>query len=166
LIAGPELLDRSHLTEQFCCGKESLDFWLKRFALRNQGGGTARTYVIQREQAVLGYYSLCPGGLARKFALADILKGQGKLNPIPAVLLARLAVDESEHGKGLGKALLKDALLRAVQGAHTIGGRVIFVHAIDENARVFYEHFGFEQSPFDENTLMLLMQDARSALGV
>ncbi len=114
----------------------------------------------------MGYYSLCPSGLGRKFAIANILKGQGKLDPIPAVLLARLAVDESEHGKGFGKALLKDALYRAIQGAHTIGGRVIFVHAIDDSARIFYEHFGFEQSPFDEHTLMLLMRDAISALGV
>ena len=74
------------------------------------------------------------------------------------MLLARLAVDETQHGKGLGKAPLKDAILLSINGADMIGGRVIFVHAIDDNARVFYEHFDFEQSPIEENVLMLLMQ--------
>jgi GNAT superfamily N-acetyltransferase len=164
LIEGPELLERRHSTAEFIGGKESLDFFLKRFALKNQAGGTARTYVIHTEGRVVGYYSLCPSGLSRQFALKNILKGQGKLDPIPAVLLARLAVDETEHGRGLGKALLKDALLRAISGAETIGGRVIFVHAIDDGARRFYKHFGFESSPIDENVLMLLMQDAKAAL--
>ena len=165
MFEGPELLERRHSTAEFSCGKDSLDFFLKRFALKNQLGGTARTYVVHTESKVVGYYSLCPSGLSRQFALKSILIGQGKLNPIPAVLLARLAVDESHHGIGLGKALLKDALLRAVQGAEVIGGRVIFVHAIDDSARIFYEHFGFESSPIDENVLMLLVQDAKAALG-
>lgn len=163
MIEGPELLERRHSTRGFCCGKDSLDFFLKRFALKNQAGGTARTYVIHREGLVVGYYSLCPTGLSRKLVLTDILKGQGNLDPVPGILLARLAVDETERGKGIGKALLKDALIRSVNGADVIGGRVILVHAIDDSARVFYEHFGFESSPIDENVLMLLMQDARAA---
>lgn len=165
MIEGPELLQKHHSTSDFCCGKDSLDFFLKRFALKNQTGGSARTYVIHAEGKVIGYYSICPSGLARKLALKDILKGQGKLDPIPGVLLARLAVDETQHGKGLGKALLKDALLRALNGVELIGGRVIFVHAIDDSARIFYEHFGFESSPIDENVLMLLVQDAMAAIG-
>lgn len=166
MIDGPELLQKHHSTSKFCCGKDSLDFFLKRFALKNQAGGSARTYVIHTEGNVIGYYSLCPSGLARKLALTDILKGQGKLDPIPGILLARLAVDESQHGKGLGKALLKDAILRSLNGIEAIGGRVIFVHAIDDNARIFYEHFGFESSPVDDNVLMLLVQDAKATIGV
>ena len=165
MIKGPELLRRHHSTSDFRCGKDSLDFYLKRFALKNQGGGSARTYVIHRDGAVIGYYSLCPSGLSRKLARKNVLQGQGRLDPVPAVLLARLAVDKTQHGKGLGKALLKDALLRAINGAEVIGGRVIFVHAIDDAARIFYEHFGFEPSPVEQSVLMLLIQDAKAMTG-
>lgn len=166
MINGPELLQKHHSTSNFCCGKQSLDFFLKRFALKNQAGGSARTYVIHSDGNVLGYYSLCPSGLARKLALTNILKGQGQLDPIPGILLARLAIDESQQGMGLGKALLKDAILRCLSGIEALGGRVIFVHAIDDNAHLFYECFGFEASPIDENVLMLLAQDAKAAIGV
>lgn len=165
MIDGPELLEKRHSTSDFCCGKESLDFFLKRFALKNQAGGSARTYVTHIEGNVIGYYSLCPSGLARKLALTEILTAQGNLDPIPGILLARLAVDKSQHGKGLGKALLKDAILRSLNGIETIGGRIIFVHAIDDDARIFYEHFGFESSPVDDKVLMMLVQDAKATIG-
>ena len=163
MLEGPELFRQHHATSGFSCGKDSLDFFLKRFALKNQTGGSARTYVVHSNGNVVAYYSLCPGGLARKLALTNVLKGQGNLDPVPGVLIARLAVDKKQHGTGLGKALLKDAILRSLNGADTIGGRVIFVHAIDSSARMFYEHFGFKPSPVDENVLMLLVQDVKAA---
>lgn len=164
MIDGPELLGRRHSTSELCCGKDSLDFYLRRFALKNQLGRSARSYVIHTESKVIGYYSLCPTGLSRKLALSNILQGQGNLDPIPGVLLARLALDKTQHGRGLGQALLKDALLRSINGAEIIGGRVIFVYAIDDSARSFYAHFGFEPSLVEENILMLLVKDAQAVM--
>lgn len=165
MITGPEVLDETHSTDEFNCGRNSLDFFLKRQALKNQSDGSTRTFVIHLDHRVIGYYAVCPSSLSRKLAIREALKGQSKFDPIPGVLIARLAVSEAHQGLGFGKALLKNALLRSLDAAEQIGGRVIFVHAIDDSARVFYEHFGFESSPIDANVLMLLIQDAKAATG-
>ena len=112
---------------------------------------------------MVGYYSLAAGGISREESPERIAKGLAK-HPIPIILLARLAVDKSLHGKGLGKALLKDALLRSENAAGIIGARAVVVHAIDDQARRFYERFGFEESPTNEYALMLLMKDLRASL--
>lgn len=160
-----ERLTSDHHVSQFDCGKHiSLTDWLKRFALMNQASGNTRTYVVRRNLRVVGYYSLAPGSVSRKEATARASKSAPE--PIPIVLLARLAVDQAEQGQDLGSALLKNALQRAYAGAQIIGGRAVLVHAIDAEAAAFYRKCGFESCPSLELHLMLLMKDLRAALGV
>jgi len=159
-----EPISESHDLSRFDCGgHESLNDWLKRFAITNQKNESARTYVVHRNGAVVGYYSISAGSVSVEDAPARIAKGLAR-HPVPVILLARLAVDKSEKGTGLGKALLKDALARIAQAADIVGARAVLVHAIDEPARKFYEHFDFEPSPVHELQLMLLMKDLRKAL--
>ncbi len=149
---------------RFDCGKhQSLNDWLKRFALANQKNKSTRTYVVHRNRAVVSYYSISAGSVSVEESPARVAKGLAR-HPIPVILLARLAVDKSGQGSGLGKALLKDALARIAQAADIVGARAVLVHAIDEPARKFYEHFDFEPSPVHELQLMLLMKDLRKAL--
>ena len=124
-----------------------------------------QTYAIHVDDQVIGYYSLCPGSIERKAAIPRMLKGIAGHAEIPIILLARLAVDSKEHGKGLGPALLKDAFQRAINAAVAIAGRAIVVHAIDNDAARFYEHFDFSPSPNDDHTLMILMKDVRAMIG-
>ena len=156
-----EKLSKTHDLSAFDCGKESLNTWLKRFALLNQQSDSAQTYVVLRDGVVVGYYTLTAGSVRPEESPQRIAKGLAK-HPIGVILLARLATDRREQGKGLGKALLKDALLRIMAAADAIGARAVLVHAIDAEARKFYEHFGFERAPVDEFELMLLMKDLRA----
>lgn len=165
MIIGPELLTRQHSLHQFDCGKPSLTNWLKRFALQSQAGDSARTYVLHRHFQVIAYYSICPSSINREFALTRVLRGLGRYESVPAILIARLALDRKDHGQNLGAALLKYALIQVIKAADAIGGRVILVHALDDDAKSFYEHFGFEPSLVAERTLMLLMKDARAIMG-
>jgi len=159
-----EAITESHDLSRFDCGAHpSLNDWLKRFALANQKNESARTYVVHRNASVVGYYSVSAGSVSIEESPARIAKGLAR-HPIPVVLLARLAVDKREQGSGLGKALLKDALARIAQAADIVGARAVLVHAIDEPARKFYEHFDFEPSPVHEMQLMILMKDLRKAL--
>lgn len=164
MLEGPEPLSREHDVDSSDCGKLSLNDWLQRYALMNQLSDSTRTYVVHRNQRVVGYYSLCPASIQRESALPRILKGLAHHEELPAILIARLAVDLSEQGRQLGAALLKEALLQAISGADAIGGRVILVHAMDDSAARFYEHFGFESSPVADRTMILLMKDARAAV--
>lgn len=159
-----EKLSSSHDLSAFDCGKESLNAWLRRFALANQLSDSAQTYVGVQEGMVKGYYSLTVASVAPDEAPARISKGLAR-HPIGVVLLARLAADKSEQGHGIGGGLLKDALSRALSAAETVGVRAVLVNAIDAQARGFYEHFGFQRSPVDEFELMLLMKDIRVLLG-
>lgn len=158
-------LDASHEVDAFDCGKEPLDRFLQRHALVNQKASSAQTYVVCRgEQRVAGYYSLTVGAVEHADAPGRVGKGLAR-HPIPVMLLARLAIDRTEQGKGLGKALLKDALLRTAQAAEIAGIRALFVHAKDDEARAWYEQFDFEPSPTDPYHLFLLMKDLRALLG-
>lgn len=164
-LSAVELLAPSLEVSEFDCGKHvSLNEWLKRLARMNQASGDTRTYVVHRELKVVGYYSLAPGSVSRREATARASKSAP--DPIPVVLLARLAVDKREQGQGLGPALLKDALLRAYAGAEIIGGRAVLVHAIDDEAASFYRKYGFESCAGFELHLMLLMKDIRASLGL
>ena len=147
----------------FDCGNPALNDWLKRFALVNQESDSSQTYVVRRDKAVAGYFSLTVGSIRPEESPARIAKGLAR-HPIGVVLLARLAVDKREQGTGLGKALLKNALIRIEAAADTVGVRAVLVHAIDQNARQFYEHFGFERSRADPFQLLLLMKDLRAQL--
>lgn len=162
-LSAVEKLTKAHDLSRFRCGKAPLDEWLKRFALINQQNDSARTYVVHRNQVVVGYYSLTTGAV-RKEELPERI-GKGLANyPIGVILLARLAVDQQEQGSGLGKSLLSDALRRAAAAADMVGARAVLVHAMDEEARRFYEKFGFEPSPLNASQLMLLMKDLRASL--
>lgn len=164
-LSKTEPLNPEHDTRRFDCGThESLNDWLRRFALLNQKNESARTYVVHRGQSVVGYYSISAGSVSPEEAPGRVAKGLAR-HAIPVILLARLAVDKDEKGTGLGKALLKDALLRITSAADIIGARAVLVHAIDESAKDFYLHFNFEPSPIHELQLMLLMKDLRKALG-
>ena len=153
-----EKLRREHLLNSFDCGKEDLNRFLKRQAWNSQQAHSAQTYVLVKDLRVLGYYSLAAGSVTHEEATERVRKGLAR-HPIPVILLARLAVDASVHGKGLGSALLKDALLRTAQAADTIGARALLVHAKDDGAKAFYEHFTFEASPSDPYHLLLTMKD-------
>jgi GNAT superfamily N-acetyltransferase len=151
-------LCREHLLEEFDCGVDDLNRFLKRQSLGSQQAHSAQTYVVAKDWRVSGYYSLAAASVTFEAATDRLKKGQAR-HPVPAILLARLAVDRRMHGKGLGAALLKDALLRAAGAADTIGARALLVHAKDDQAKTFYEHFNFESSPSDPLHLMLLMKD-------
>ena len=158
-----EPISDSHDASRFDCGHESLNDWLKRYAVANQRNESTRTYVVHRNRSVAGYYSISAGTVSAEEAPSRVSKGLAR-HPIPVILLARLAVDQNEKGTGLGKALLKDPLARIAQAADIVGARAVLVHAIDDQARSFYQHFGFEPSPVHPLHLMLLMKDLRKAL--
>ena len=158
-----EKLTKDHDVSSFDCGRPSLNDWLRRFALINQQSDSARTYVLHRAGRVVGYYSLSAGSVRKEESPACVAKGLAQ-HPIGVILPARLAVDRNEHGAGLGKTLLVDALSRALTAADAIGARAIMVHAIDEEAASFYKKFGFEPSPLDPKQLMLLMKDLLATL--
>jgi GNAT superfamily N-acetyltransferase len=160
----PELLTKAHDCSRFDCGKSPLNDFLQKHALQNQIGGGARTYVLTRGAAVIGYYSLAPASVAIEEAPARVLKGQAR-HPVPVILMARFALDQAEHGKGMGKALLRNAFSRALAGAETVGGRAFMVQAKDAEAMAFYAKFGMEPSPTDPMMLFLLFKDIRQALG-
>lgn len=136
-----ERLAAGHEHEQFSCGDPTLDRWLHRTARTASAVGTAATYVIADGRRVVGYYALAMGSVAHAGAPSRLRRGMP--DPVPVVLLARLAVDEGRHGAGLGAALLVDALRRAVRGGREIGARAVVVDAIDDQATAFYAHFGF-----------------------
>jgi GNAT superfamily N-acetyltransferase len=164
-LSAVELLASSHDLSEFDCGNHaSLNEWLKRFARMNQASGDTRTYVVHRDLKIVGYCSIAPGSISRKDATAQASKSAPE--PIPVILLARLAVDRREQGQGLGAALLKDVLQRACAGAETIGGRAILVHAVDAEAAAFYRRYGFASCPGTDLHLMLLMKDLRATLGI
>jgi GNAT superfamily N-acetyltransferase len=159
-----EPLASSHDLRDFDCGAHaSLSDWLKRFAWVNQQSETSRTYVVHRAGRVVAYYSIATGSVRREDAPARIAKGLAH-HPLPVILLTRLAVDQAEQGAGLGKALLKDALIRIAAAADIVSARAVLVHAIDAEAAAFYRRFGFEPSPTNDLHLMLLMKDLRAGL--
>ena len=159
-----EKLSHEHHLSRLDCGNEALNLWLRRFAWTNVQNDAARVYVAhRRDQVVVGYHALTAGSVSRSEAPERIGRGLAA-HPIGVVVLARLAVDRAHQGKGLGSALLQDALLRAERAAETVGVRAVLVHAIDDAARSFYLRFGFSASPIDGMRLMLLMKDLRAFL--
>jgi GNAT superfamily N-acetyltransferase len=160
----PVPLTKAHELSAFDCGAPPLNEYLRKFALQNHQNHSARTYVTTRAQQVVGYYTLAAGSVGRADVPARIAKGLENY-PVPVILLARLAVDRTEQGKGLGAALLKDALLRVAQASDIVGIRAMLVHAKDQQAKAFYQKFDFEPSPVDELHLYLLMKDIHANLG-
>ncbi len=155
-----EKLRGDHDLAPFDCGKDELNRFLKRFALANQQAQSAQTYVACQDYLVVGYYSLAFGSVAHEQTPERVKKGLAR-HPIPVMILARLAIDQHFQGKGLGQGMLKDALERTVRAAEIGGLRAILVHAKDDAARIFYEHFNFEPSPTDPYHLFLLVKDLK-----
>ena len=157
-------LERTHLVDAFDCGHEDLNRYLRRFALNNQSAGSAQTYVAITDNQVIGYYTLAVGAVTHAEAPIRVAKGLAR-HPVPVMLLARLAVDHTAKGQGLGAALLYDALSRTLQAADIAGIRAILVHAKNDEARRFYEHFDFDPSPTDSYHLYLLIKELRKIVG-
>lgn len=152
-LSAPEPLQELHDLEAFRCGVDSLDDWLKRRARANHIGGASRTYIIAAGARAIGYYCLSSGAIAAIEA-PDRLR-RNMPDPIPIAVLGRLAIDREWQGKGIGVALLQDAILRTAQAAEIIGIRGVLVHAVSDGARDFYAHHGFIESPGDPRTLLL-----------
>lgn len=157
---GPELLSDAHDAEAFDCGDETLNDWLRRRAPRNQREGSSRTWVVTQMDQVVAYCASSTAVVARSAATKRAARNQP--DPLPAMLLGRLAVDLRHQGQGFAAALLKHFLLTALEVAELTGLRLVLVHAKDEQASGFYRHFGFEPSPIDDLTLMLLIKDIQS----
>jgi predicted N-acetyltransferase YhbS len=161
-LSSPQPLSADHQVESFNSGTESLDLWLRKRALRNDATGASRTFVACSSSNVVAYYSL-----ASSVVTIDAAPGKFRRNmpdPIPAVLLGRLAVDQTCQGRGLGRALVQDAGLRVINAADLIGIRGMIVHAISEDAKAFYEAVGFEPSPLDPLLLMITLADLKALI--
>jgi predicted N-acetyltransferase YhbS len=161
-LAAPEPLAAHHDTSVFTCGVESLDRWLKLRALKNQATGASRTFVISDGKQVLAYYALASSAVAAEVATGRLRRNMP--DPIPVVVLGRLAIDQSLQGQGIGRALVRDACLRVMAAADAIGIRGMLVHALSSGAQAFYEHVGFEPSPLEPMTLMATLADVRAGL--
>ena len=158
-----EKLRRDHPVEAFDSGRDALNRFLTRYALQNQQAGASQTYLALAENDVIGYCTLVVGHVEYNGAPERMKKGLAH-RPIPIMLLARLAIASASQGKGLGSGLLKDAMLRTLQAADIAGIRAFVVHAKDDDAKSFYEHFGFVASPSDPYHLFRLIKDIRAAL--
>ena len=158
----PERLSADHDFSSFNSGTPVLDDWLRRRGLPNQDSGASRTYVICAGDRVIGYYALAAGAVAQEEANGRARRNMP--NPIPAMVLGRLAIDVAYRGRGLGRALLRDAILRSAQAAEIAGIRVLLVHALSVDARNFYERCGFQASPLDPMTLMITLGDIEQPL--
>jgi len=159
--SAPAPLDLTHDITGFSCGDPALDGWLKTTALRAEGR-TARTYVVCDGKSVVGYYCLATGSVDRSGAPGRIRRNAP--DPIPIVVIGRLAVTDTHQGRGVGGGMLRDAFRRSVQVAEVAGCAAILVHAIDEDAVAFYERFGFAVFPSGTRTLFLPIETLRGAL--
>ena len=155
-----EKLRRDHAVEGFDCGREQLNQYLRRYAWQNQQAGAAQTYAGLAGDVIAGFHTLAVGEVTFAGAPQRLTKGLAR-HPVPIILLARLAVDRRWQNRGVGKALLKDAMLRTLQAAHIAGVRALEVHAKDDEARRFYEHFDLVPSPSDPMLLFVLLKDVR-----
>ena len=157
----PEPLRPIHRTDEFACGEAVLDEWLKRRALANQFSGASRTFVVaDMDHRVHGYYALAAGAVAHQLATSNVRRHMP--DPVPVMVLARLAVDRRAQGIKLGASLLQDAVNRAVSVSQSAGVRALLVQAINDRAKQFYEHYGFAVSPAHPMTLMLRLSSAKA----
>lgn len=158
----PESLASHHRIAAFTSGVASLDEWLQRRALQNQASGASRTFVVCADQEVIGYYALASSAVAPAAAPGRFRRNMP--DPIPVVVLGRLAVARSHQSQGLGRALFQDAARRTIYAAEAIGIRGLLVHALSEEARTFYLRLGLAESPLDPMILMVTLADLHAAL--
>jgi GNAT superfamily N-acetyltransferase len=165
-FSDPEPLDGDHWLSGFDSGEASLDRWLGYHARAAAAAGSARTYVVTdaKQDRIVGYHALAVASIEHEQATERVAKGMPR-HPIPVVLLARLAVDRSVQGRGLGAFLLRDAMVRTAAGAERFGIRALVVHALHDEARAFYLRHGLQPSRTDALHLMALVKDIRAALG-
>lgn len=162
MISAPEPLGPHHRLDAFSSGQLALDDWLKRRAPANQASGASRTFVICESGEVIGYYALASSAVS-------VVSSPGRFrrnmpDPIPVVVLARMAIAQSHHRRGLGRALFQDAARRVINAADAIGIRGLLVHALTQDAAAFYRALGFDPSPLDPMTLMVTLADLRASL--
>jgi GNAT superfamily N-acetyltransferase len=162
-LSAPEPLAVDHELESFDSGIVALDEWLKRRARRNELEGASRTFVVSAGRRVVGYYSLAAGSVSHHVAIGKIRRNMP--DPVPVVLLGRLATDRAWQGRGLGADMLRDVTMRALAVAEIIGARAILAHAISSDAKAFYERHGFRPSPVEPMTLMITIEEARKITG-
>jgi len=161
-LAPPEKLSPQHDLTHFQCGEPALDDWLRRRALQNEESGASRTYVLCAGNRVVGYYALAVGAVAHADAPGRVRRNMP--DPVPVMIIGRLAIEQTMQGQSIGPALLRDAVLRTMQAAEIAGIRAILVHAISDRAKRFYEKWGFVSSPVDPMTLMITLAEAQKVL--
>lgn len=160
----PEPFTSSHDPSVFDCGAPELDTWLRHRALKNEESGASRTYVVCVARRIVGFYCLATGAVTHGQATGKVRRNMP--DPVPVMVIGRLAVDRSWQSRRIGHGLLRDAVLRTLQAADIAGIRAVLVHAKSAEARVFYERCGFSSSPVEAMALMITVADARRALGV
>jgi GNAT superfamily N-acetyltransferase len=160
----PQPISSEHDLADFDCDNVELNDWLKRRALKNENSGASRTYVVTVGQKVIAYYCLATGGVSNTDAPNRVKRNMP--DPIPIIIIGRLAVSSNWQGQGIGRGLVRDAVLRTLQAAQIAGIRAILVHAISEEARKFYQRCGFISSPVAPMTLLITIADAKAALGI
>jgi GNAT superfamily N-acetyltransferase len=159
-ISAPQPLTSGHLLDKFNCGEPVLDEWLKRSAMSNQLSGASRTFVVlDQDSLVCGYYAMAAGAVAHQMATSSVRRNMP--DPVPVMVLARLAVDLRAQGIKLGASLLQDAVNRAVMVAENAGVRALLVHALNDKAKEFYEHYSFQSSSLNTMTLMLRLNSGK-----
>ena len=162
-IAAPVLLDASHWLDGFDCGEPTLDDWLQRRAAGNAESGASRCYIACDGAKVIGYYALAAGAVAQSAATGKFRRNMPE--PIPVIVLGRLAVDRSAQANGIGRALFRDAGMRVLQAASIVGVRGLLVSAISDKAKAFYVALGMVESPLNERVLMMTMKELQVSLG-
>lgn len=157
-LSPPELLSDHHVIDDFDCGETSLNDWLRRRGLQNQASGASRTYVAcTRSRIVAGYYCLSASMISHAAAIGSVRRNMP--DPVPMMLLGRLAADVKWRGQGIGPALMKDAVLRTLEVSESVGVRGLMVHALSEQAKRFYKGWDFQESPVDPSNFMILLKD-------
>ena len=164
-LGRPIPLRSAHDLGAFDCGESPLNEWLKKRAIRNEKGGASRTYVVCEadSERVVGYYCLSAGSIDRGTAPGPVRRNMP--DPVPVMVLGRLAVDRSVQGRGVGKGLLRDAVSRTLRAAEIAGVRALLVHSLSEDAASFYEAAGFRRSPIDDSILMVRLSDLSATVG-
>ena len=161
-ITAPCPIAGTHHVTSFDCGDTTLNDWLQRRAIKNENSGASRTFVACEDNTVIGYYSLAVGAIAREETSGKVRRNMP--DPIPVMVLGRLAVDVNWQGKHIGIGMLKDAIQRTIIVAEQAGIRALLVHALSDKARSFYQRWGFHESPTNDMTLMIALDEARKAM--
>ena len=163
-MPAPRPISAADPLDDFDCGEEVLNLWLRQRALQNEAAGASRTFILTEGKQVIGYYTLTAGSVAHAAATGKSRRNMP--DPLPVAILGRLAVARTHQRDGLGRELLRDAVLRVIGAAETLGIRAMLIHALSERARTFYERFGFQRSPLDDMTLMAVLPDLEKAFSL